>query len=244
MPSEIIFLFLIMLIAFLYASVGHGGASGYLALMVIFGFAHEVMKPSALLLNIIVSGIAFIQYYKSGFFRGKIFIPFILLSVPMSFIGAAIQLEAAWYKTILAICLVIAAFRLIGFFDKKENDTIVEMPIYIAILIGGIIGLISGMIGIGGGILLSPVLIFFHWAKMKETATISALFIFVNSISGLSGAIYNGAEFTPAIYSYIVAAVMGGSLGAYYGSKKFNNIVLKYLLSAVLLFACTKLFIS
>lgn len=241
---DIIFLMLIMLVAFLYSSVGHGGASGYLALMVLFNFSPEMMKSSALLLNIFVAGIAFYQYYRSGFFQWKIFLPFIILSIPFSFIGANIHLQTTWYKIILAICLIIASLRLLGVFGKERETENKKLPIPITILVGGFIGLISGMIGIGGGILLSPILIFFHWAKMKETAAISSLFILVNSISGLSGAIYNGATFTNEIYSWIAVAVVGGSLGSYYGSKKFNNVVLKYLLSAVLLFASTKLFLG
>lgn len=239
---DILFLILIMLVAFLYSSVGHGGASGYLALMVLFNFSPEVMKPSALLLNIFVSGIAFYQYYRSGFFQWKIFLPFVLLSVPLSFIGASIELQTVWYKIILGICLIIASLRLLGFLGKENESEKKELPIFIALLIGGMIGLISGMIGIGGGILLSPILILFHWAKMKETAAISALFILVNSASGLFGAIYSGATFTNEIFVWLAAAIAGGSLGAYYGSKKFNNVVLKYLLSAVLLFASSKLF--
>src|SRR5436190_4885381 len=118
---EIYFLFLIFIVAFMYASVGHGGASGYLALMVLFGISPVLMKSSALILNIFVSAIAFIQYYRHGHFRWKILFPFILLSIPLSFIGAKIHIETHTYKIILAICLVIATMRLLGIFGKNTG---------------------------------------------------------------------------------------------------------------------------
>jgi len=241
---EIYFLVLVTIVAFLYSSVGHGGASGYLALMVIFGISPAVMKQSALILNLFVSFIAFLQYYRQEFFRWKTLFPFIILSIPLSFIGAGIHINAHLYKMILAVCLFIAILRLLGAFGKNNNPINSTIRFIPALFIGGVIGLISGMIGIGGGILLSPVLLLFHWANMKETAAVSALFIFLNSVAGLAGTYSSGAALSPAIYTWLFAAIAGGIAGSFYGSSRFNNVVLKYILSSVLLFACFKLIIA
>ena len=243
MPAESYFLLLIAIVAFLYASVGHGGASGYLALMVIFGISPVLMKSSALLLNIFVSGIAFIQYYRQGHFKWKILLPFILLSIPLSFIGAKIHIEVRVYKIILAACLMIATLRLLGVFGKNDDAKINDVKFIPAVLIGGVIGFISGMIGIGGGILLSPFLLLLHWADIKKASAVSAAFIFLNSVSGIAGA-SSGQQFSPQIYSWVTAAIIGGTAGAFFGSRKFNHVVLRYILSIVLIFACTKLVIT
>lgn len=238
----LLFLTLMSLVAFLYSSVGHGGASGYLALMSIFNYSPQAMKPSALILNILVSGIAFYHYYRAGKFKWRIFLPFTGLSVPMAFIGAGVKIDTSVYKIILGICLIIASLRLLGFIGK-ESDEIKPIHIPSAVMTGGIIGFLSGMIGIGGGIILSPLLLLLHWAKMKETAAISALFIFVNSIAGLAGVVNTEAAFSSNLIYFVFAALTGGIFGAYYGSGKFNTFVLKYLLASVLLFASVKLFI-
>jgi uncharacterized membrane protein YfcA len=238
--SEVYFLVLIFSVAFLYASVGHGGASGYLALMVLFGINPVVMKSSALILNIFVSAIAFIQYYRSGYFKWKILIPFIILSIPFAFIGAKIHIETHTYKIILSCCLFIATLRVLGVFGKQDQAQIRNVKFIPAIIIGGILGFISGMIGIGGGILLSPILLLLNWADMKQTAAVSSAFIFLNSVSGIIG-VTGEQSFSPQIYSWAITAVAGGAIGAFFGSSKFNYIILRYVLSVVLLFACTKL---
>ncbi|MFM9944054.1 MAG: sulfite exporter TauE/SafE family protein [Bacteroidia bacterium] len=238
------FLLLIPIIAFLYASVGHGGASGYLALMVLFGISPVLMKPSALVLNIFVSAIALFQYFRQEHFKWKILLPFILLSIPLSFLGAKIQIDVHTYKLILAGCLVIATLRILGFSDKSSEEGIKELKFVPALLIGGLLGFVSGLIGIGGGILLSPVLLILHWANMKQTAAVSAAFIFLNSISGLAGASLSSQSFSPEIYIWAGLAIVGGTGGAWYGSRKFSPVVLKYVLSMVLFSACIKLILS
>ena len=244
MNYDNLFLVFIPVVAFLYASVGHGGASGYLALMVLFGVSPALMKPSALILNIFVSAIAFIQYYRQGHFKWKFLMPFILLSIPLSFLGAKIQIDTHTYKFILAGCLIVATFRILGFSAESKETKIKELKFIPALLIGGILGFISGMIGIGGGILLSPVLLLLHWTNMKQTAAISAAFIFLNSVSGLAGTSVSPQTFSSEIYLWAGLAIVGGTAGAWYGSRKFNSVVLKYVLSLVLLFACIKLVIG
>lgn len=243
MTSEIFFLIIIVIVAFLYASVGHGGASGYLALMVLFGVNAIEMKPSALVLNIFVSAISFYHFYKNGFFKFKLLMPFIVTSIPLSFLGAKIHIDAHIYKIILAICLFIAIIRLVGFTGKTDEKGTKPINMVAALIIGGVIGFISGMIGIGGGILLSPVLLLLNWATIKESAAVSAAFIFLNSISGIFGAFSSLNQISSQIYLWALAGIIGGTLGAYYGSKHFNSKVLKYILSIVLIFACIKLVI-
>ena len=240
MSGEILFYFLLLLVSFLYASVGHGGASGYLALMACFSFAPDVMRPTALILNLFVSAIAFIQYYKSGYFQWKLFWPFAITSIPAAFIGGVIQVDENIYKKILAVLLLFSVVKLIGFntssvaVRKKQN-------LIASLIIGLIIGFISGMIGIGGGIILSPLILLLHWADMKQTAAVSALFIFVNSLAGLSGSIKNGININTTMGMMLFIALVGGFAGSYSGAKKFNTVKLKFLLAIVLMIASAKL---
>jgi uncharacterized membrane protein YfcA len=240
MYSEILFFLLLFLVAFLYSSVGHGGASGYLALMAFFSFAPETMRPTALILNLFVSLTAFIQYYRSGHFRWKLFWPFAIASIPAAYIGGLIVIDAVWYKKILGILLLFPVVRLGGVKFSSEK-TGKEQSLLASLLIGAVIGLLSGMIGIGGGIILSPVILLLHWANMKQTAAISALFIFVNSLAGLAGVFTKGFEYKPEITGLIAIAFAGGLAGSYLGAKKFNGIFLKRLLALVLLMASIKL---
>lgn len=243
MESVILFYALLFLIAFLYASVGHGGASGYLALMALFSIAPEVMKPTALLLNLFVSLTSFIQFYRGRHFDWKIFLPFAVASVPMAFLGGLITVEPFIYKKILGILLLVPITRFL-FFPTISVQDLEKSNLALSLLIGAAIGLLSGMIGIGGGIILSPVLLLLKWTDMKKAAGISALFIFVNSISGLAGQFTKGIHFSPDMYAYVVIAFTGGVFGAYFGSLKFNQFILKYLLAVVLMMAAFKLLFS
>lgn len=240
MNSYLLFYSLLFLVAFLYASVGHGGASGYLALMALFGVAPDVMKPTALLLNLFVSLTSFIQFYRGGHFKWKLFLPFALASVPMAFVGGLITIDAAIYKKILGLLLLVPVARFLFLGNIKVAD-IKRSNIGLSLLIGTAIGLLSGMIGIGGGIILSPVLLLLKWADMKQAAAISALFIFVNSLSGLAGQLTKGIHFNPDMYAYVGVAFAGGICGAYFGSMRFNQSVLRYLLAVVLMVAAFKL---
>ncbi|MEN5055572.1 sulfite exporter TauE/SafE family protein [Sphingobacterium kitahiroshimense] len=239
MDTEIFFIILFV-VAFLYASVGHGGASGYLALMALYGVAPQEMKPTALLLNLFVSLTAYIQYYRGNHFKKEIFIPIALASIPFAFLGGMLSIDDHLYKKILGILLLLPIVRFF-FFKNVEDDRLVPPVKWISILLGAIIGLLSGMIGIGGGIILSPILILLLWTNQKQTAAISAAFIFVNSLAGLGGMLTQGITLTSNMILYIVIAFSGGLLGAYLGSKKFNQDVLKYVLAIVLLVAAYKL---
>lgn len=239
--SNPLLLLLLPIVAFLYASVGHGGASGYLALMSLFALPITFMKPTALILNILVSGISFYFYYRENNFKWKLFYPFAISSIPFSFLGGFLTVDSKLYKIILATLLLFAVFRLLGLFGK-EKPNLKEINIPFALLIGAIIGFLSGLIGIGGGIVLSPVLLLLGWANMKQTAAVSALFIFVNSISGIFGFLTKGGEI-PSSSSVLIAVVfVGGIFGAYYGSKKFNTKILRNVLAVVLGIAIVKLY--
>ncbi|TXE15004.1 sulfite exporter TauE/SafE family protein [Seonamhaeicola algicola] len=245
LQTENIYLFLLILptVSFLYASVGHGGASGYLALMALFSFAPETMKPTALLLNLFVAGISFYYYYKEGFFNKKLFTSFAVASIPLAFLGGTIEVDASVYKKILAVLLIFAILKMLNVFGK-EGNTIKPVKLWQALVFGGIIGFFSGLIGIGGGIILSPVILLLHWGKMKEAAAVSALFIWVNSASGLIGQISSGIILEKDAFILVAIALIGGFLGGYYGSKKLNNNSLRYILAFVLIIACAKLFFT
>ncbi|MDG2052194.1 MAG: sulfite exporter TauE/SafE family protein [Flavobacteriaceae bacterium] len=236
-----IFMLILPLLSFLYASVGHGGASGYLALMSLFSFPYLVMKPTALLLNIFVAGISFYYYYKEEYFNKKLFLYFALASIPMSFLGGTLYIDATLYKKILAILLIFAVLKMLNIFGK-ESTKIKEIKIWQGIILGSAIGFFSGLIGIGGGIILSPIILLFHWGKMKETAAVSALFIWVNSVAGLSGQISSGVSVSSESFIMVIIALIGGVFGAYFGSKIVNNHTLKYVLAFVLIVASVKLF--
>jgi hypothetical protein len=240
METLIIFYLLLFLVAFLYSSVGHGGASGYLALMAIFSISPEVMKPTALLLNLFVSMTSFIQFYRGNHFKWKIFLPFAIASIPMAFVGGLVKVDTPVYNKILGLLLIIPIIRFL-FFANIQVHEIKKSNVFLSILIGATIGFLSGLIGIGGGIILAPVLLLLKWTDMKQTAAISALFIFVNSISGLAGQLTKGIHFSPDMYGYVAVAFVGGLCGAYFGSIRFGQNVLKYLLAVVLMAASYKL---
>jgi uncharacterized protein len=238
--SIIIFYFLLFLVAFLYSSVGHGGASGYLALMAIFSIAPDVMKPTALLLNLFVSLTSFIQFYRGGHFKWKIFLPLAISSVPMAFLGGLIAVDADVYKKILGLLLVIPIVRFL-FFANIPVSELKKSNAGLSVIIGAGIGFLSGLIGIGGGIILSPVLLLLKWTDQKQTAAISALFIFVNSLSGLAGQLTKGIQFSTDMYAYVAVAFAGGLCGAYFGALKFKQVILKNMLAVVLIVAAYKL---
>ncbi len=231
------------IVSFMYSAVGHGGASGYLAMMTLFGFVPETMKPTALLLNLFVAAISFYHYAKAGNFNKKLFVVFAIASIPLAFVGGLIEVDASIYKKILAVLLLFAILRMLNVFGK-ESDEIREVKTWQGLTVGGSIGFFSGLIGIGGGIILSPVILIMRWGKMKEVAAVSALFIWVNSAAGMGGQLVSGVKIDTQAFVLVGIAVVGGFLGGYFGSKKFNNKGLRYLLAVVLVSACIKLFFA
>jgi len=232
----------IFLLAIMYSSVGHGGASGYLALMAIFEFAPDFMRPTALVMNVFVSSISLFAYYRNGHFKLKLLLPFIITSVPFSFLGGTINVSPKIYKIILGVFLIAAISRML-FSPKNSSNGIKEVKWISALLIGAVLGFLSGLIGIGGGIILSPIIILLKWGNMKQTAAVSAAFILLNSISGLIGQLSHGIQFAPETLYMLGTAIIGGVIGSWLGSSKVTNLALRYILAFVLTFASAKLLI-
>lgn len=238
--NELLLLLLLFGVAFAYGMVGHGGASGYQAVLGIAGLSAVVIKPTALVLNLGVSAIAFVHYWRAGHFRWRMFWPFALLSIPCAFLGAGISLSDLLYKRLLAACVVIAALRMLGLFDRDSAQPR-AIPIGLAIPIGAGLGLASGALGIGGGILLSPLLLMARWADAKSAAATSALFIFVNSAAGLVNVSSAGVLFTGEMMGWVLAAMIGGLIGAWLGARRAPEPRLRQALGVVLLLASVKL---
>ena len=237
--TEILIVFAILVVAILYSSVGHGGASGYLAVMAFLAVTPNVTKPTALILNIFVASIAAFQFYRRSYFDWKVFAPFAALSVPMAFVGGMITLPTQIYRPLLGVVLLLAAIRLAWNFASEK--AIVKPSIWLALIIGAIIGLLSGLVGVGGGIFLTPILLLTNWTETKKAAGISAMFILVNSIAGLLGNYAQIFTLPVNVWLWIAAAASGGLIGSSLGSGYFESITLRRVLAIVLLTAGVKL---
>lgn len=227
--------------AALYSSVGHGGASSYLAVMGLFSLAPAVMKPTALALNILVAGIATFKFYRAGLFSWRLFWPFAVASIPAAFIGGATILPARGYKILVGAVLLYAAVWMFRSSLRPLNKETHLPPLWAALAWGAAIGLLSGLTGVGGGIFLSPLLLYMSWAETRATSGVAAPFILANSVAGLLGHFSSVALLPSSIPIWGVAAVIGGWIGASYGSKRAPAPVLRQLLSLVLIVAGAKL---
>jgi uncharacterized membrane protein YfcA len=232
---------LFLLAAMLYSSVGHAGASGYLAVMALFGLAPAVMKPTALALNILVAAIATLKFYRAGRFSFELFWPFALTSIPAAFIGGALTLPAKWYDAIVGIALLYAAVWMFRSAKTAAKVLVHPPPVGAALACGLAIGFLSGLTGVGGGIFLSPLLLMLGWAETRATSAVAAAFILVNSIAGLLGHLSSISQLPSALPWWAIAVVVGGWVGAEYGSKRLATPVLRQLLSAVLVVAGLKM---
>jgi len=237
--TQLAIILAIFIVAILYSSVGHGGASGYLAVMAFLSVTPDVTRPTALVLNLFVASIGAYLFYRAGYFSWRIFLPFAVTSIPFAFIGGMITLPTNIYKILLGAVLMLAALRLAWKFSPDTE--IKQPPIWICLMIGAVIGLLSGLVGVGGGIFLTPVLLLMNWSETKTAAGVSALFILVNSISGLLGNLTQIERLPPTVWFWIGAAVIGGLVGSTLGSKKFDSLMLRRVLALVLAFAGFKL---
>ncbi len=227
------------IIAFLYSSVGHAGASGYIAVMTLFGLAAATIRPTALILNILVATIGSIQFARAGYFRWRLFWPFAVLSIPGAYLGGYLQLPVVILRMLIGLVLLFSAARL--FFRKSDPSDVQPPSPPAAIGVGGVVGLLSGLTGTGGGIFLTPMLLFFRWARIREAAAVSALFILVNSIAGLAGYFIAHRSIPSLGLILSGAAVVGGAAGSYFGSKRFPVRTISLVLAVVLVIAGTKL---
>jgi uncharacterized membrane protein YfcA len=243
-PSIIGLLALGMLVAaFGYASVGHGGASAYIAAMALAGVAPAEMRPIALLLNVLVSSLGTWKFHRAGHFRWRLFWPFAVVSIPMAYLGGAITLPGQAYKVLVGVVLLYAAWQLwLSGRSGAEMREPREPPLGWAMAIGAVMGLLAGLTGVGGGIFLSPLLLMLGWAGTKQTSAVAAPFILVNSLAGLAAVLVAKSAALPSYaWALAPAVVIGGWLGAEYGSRRFANPVVRRVLAVVLALAGAKM---
>ena len=238
--TQLILLFLgIGVIALLYSSVGHAGASGYIATMTLFGIAPIVIRPTALVLNILVASIGTFQFWKAGYFSWKLFWPFALLSIPAAYLGGYLQPSASVLRILIGVVLLFSAARLLVRRSDPQQTFPPSQPV--AISVGAALGFLAGLTGTGGGIFLTPVLLFCRWAPIRQAAAVSALFIWVNSIAGLVG-YFTKVRTIPSLgFILAAAAIIGGIIGSHLGSRRFAVRVISLCLATVLVIAGIKL---
>lgn len=232
-----------LLASFVYASVGHGGASAYIAAMALAGLAPAEMRPIALTLNVVVSSIASFKFWRAGHFRWRLFWPFAAVSIPFAYLGGAISLPGQVYKVVVGLVLVYAAWPLWRSGRVEDEMRAVREPaIPLAMAIGAAMGLLAGLTGVGGGIFLSPLVLLLGWAGTKQTSAVAAPFILVNSVSGLAAGFVAGtATLPPSTWVLAVVVLVGGWLGAEYGSRRFANPIVRRVLAVVLALAGSKM---
>ena len=244
MPDPLLLAALFLVAAALYASVGHAGASAYLAAMALLGVVPEVARPTALALNICVASFVTLRFWRAGLLQPKALLPLVIASVPLAFIGGAIHIPASLYKPLLGAVLLVAAagfFRTARKAADEPSDRPPAIPILPAVILGGTIGLLSGLTGTGGGIFLSPALIVAGWATTRQASGIASGFILVNSISGLVGNISAVGGVPSSLPLWMGAVLRGAVIGAEVGSRRASPPQLRYLLGAVLVVAGLKL---
>ena len=235
---------LIFLAAMLFSSVGHGGASAYLAVMALMSVAPASMRPAALVLNILVASIAIYKFYRTDAFSWRLFLPLSIASVPAAFIGGLVSLPNHFYKPIVGLVLIFAAWHIFTQATKPYSVNQSAAKPGVLVGLGAVLGMLSGLTGIGGGVFLSPILLFFKWAETKVISGVAAAFILVNSIAGLIGVLIKHPTLPAALPYWAVAAILGGLVGAEYGSRRLANSSIRKLLALVLLLAGSKMVFS
>ena len=232
---------LIFLAALLFSSVGHGGASAYLAAMALVGIAPEEMRPAALVLNVFVASIAVVKFYRAEAFSWRLFLPLGLAAIPAAFIGGTLSLPSQIYKSMIGAMLLLAAWHVFSHAKRMDNEVLNKVSTPILLGVGASLGLLSGLTGIGGGVFLSPLLLFFKWEKTRVISGVAAAFILVNSVSGLAGVFLKSPVFSSHLPYWVLAAVVGGFIGAEYGSKRLANPTIRKILAFVLVLAGGKM---
>ena len=245
MNADLLLAVIFFLIATLYGAVGLGGGSGYLAVMGLVGVPPEIMRLTALTLNILVASIGTWKYVRAGHFSARLFWPIAAASIPFAFLGGLLTLPGEFYRPLLGMALLYAAFRLWRSSTPKQSPTQVtpKLPIWIALLAGAAIGLVAGLVGMGGGILLGPLLLLTGWADTRQAMGITAAFVLVNSLAALAGRLTSVPQIPPSIFPWLLVVGIGGWLGAEYGSKRLNPLLLRRLLALVLLAGAVRMFV-
>jgi len=230
------------LAAVLYASVGHAGASGYLAVMALLGVAPATMRPTALALNILVATIVTVRFHLAGHVRWRMLLPFVLGSVPLAFVGGALTLPAQVYRPVVGAVLLVAAAQLARTAGRAADGEVpAAIPFGPALASGAGIGLLSGLTGTGGGIFLTPLILFARWSEARVAAGISAAFILANSIAGLLGNVASVPALPPSLPILLLCAAAGGLRGAELGARRLGSPALRRVLAVVLVIAGLKL---
>jgi hypothetical protein len=230
--------------AILYSSVGHGGASGYLASMSLVGVAPAIMRPTALVMNIAVASISLAKFTRANGFRWRLFLPFAVTSVPMAFIGGRIHLPVAWFGVLVGAVLLYSAVRLFTETMTSKvhaREVAGPPPVPLALVLGAGIGLLSGLTGVGGGVFLSPLLVLAGWATVRDTAAPTAAFILINSIAGLLGLLTRQPTLPEPLPYWLLAVIAGGLIGASFGARRLDNRAMRRALAGVLLIAGAKM---
>jgi uncharacterized membrane protein YfcA len=229
--------------AVLYASVGHAGASAYLAAMALAGVAPATMRPTALALNILVASVVTLRFHLAGQVRWRAVLPFLIGSVPLAFVGGALTLPPGIYKPLAGLVLLVAAGRLFMTAGRAAATEEPEprVPALPAVASGGAIGFLSGLVGTGGGIFLTPLLLFARWSGARAAAGMSSAFILGNSISGLLGNVTSVQALPPQIPLWLGSVAIGGLIGSEIGARRLGTVGLRRALSGVLVVAGLKL---
>ncbi len=240
--ADIALCFAVLIVAFLYSSVGHAGASGYIAVMALASVASPMIRPTALVLNIVVATIGSVQFWRSGHFRWSLFWPFALVSIPAAYFGGTLILPTRLLNILIGLVLLASAARLLIQLKPAAETHPPAKPI--AMVTGGALGFLAGLTGTGGGIFLTPLMILLRWSSTKQAAAVSVVYILVNSASGLLGAMRKGITLPPFLWPMIGAVIVGGSLGSYLGSRRFSVPVIHVLLASVMILAGGKLILE
>ena len=239
-PDAVLLAALFFAAALLYASVGHAGASAYLAAMALLGTAPDVMRPTALVLNLFVATIVVVRFARAGHLPWPSLVPLIVGSIPAAFVGGNIDLPAAVYRPLVALVLLAGAWRLWTARPGEDPPT-GRVPVVAGVAAGGAIGLLAGLTGTGGGIFLTPLLVLAGWASTRDAAGLSGAFILANSVSGLAGLALGGFPIPSGLPLWVLAVVGGGLVGSWLGAVRYSVIGLRRVLAAVLVFAAVKL---
>lgn len=239
MLESYLFFLCFFLVALLYASVGHGGASGYLAVMSLFAIEATILRSTALSLNVVVSLLGTVAFFRAGYFRAYLFWPLALSAIPCAYLGGSLELNEQFFRKILGLALCVAFLRLV--IPVKGEVEIKRPPLWQLLVAGACMGFVSGLIGVGGGIFLTPLAIFMKWAPAKSAAAISAPFILVNSVAGLAGMSGDGIQYHPDLFWLVAAVIVAGSIGVYWGSRIAMGRQIRVALAVVLALASFKL---
>jgi len=241
----IILLAAVFAVAFFYSSVGHGGATGYLAALALLGVAPASARVAVLIANVLVAGIAWWQFWRNGHFDGRVLLSFVIISVPCAWLGSRVHISPQAYKIVLGAVLAVAGVVLLLRSRWQTDDVpLQKFLLPLALLIGAVLGFLAGLTGIGGGVFLSPLLYVFRWVKPKTTGGIAAGFIVLNSIAGLIGTGWEKVVHAGPLLWLTAPAVAGAVLGTHFGARRWSSVTFSRVLACVLIFAGGKLLIE